>query len=97
LRISLLALWLARVVFGGAFVALMLYEWSRWPNGRALLGPLGLVWYDHGSAEGLILYVLSIAMLFAFLLRPNGGMALVSLLGLLNRIFWGVMAEGIGC
>ncbi|HEY7427928.1 MAG TPA: hypothetical protein VH682_27090 [Gemmataceae bacterium] len=80
-----------------AFAALMVYEWNRWPDGSFLLGPFGLLWYYGFGCEGVALCAISLAMLFAFFLRPNSIMARVSLFGGMNWLFWGVMAQGIGC
>lgn len=75
----------------------MEYEWTRWPDGSLLLGPLGLIWYDGLRPDNLTLCGLSVAMVFAFLIRPHSASAAVSLLGVLNWLFWGVVALGIGC
>src|SRR5262245_19250835 len=88
---------LARVLCAGAFAALLIWEWSRWPNGSPLLGPLGIIWYNSISGESLALAALSLIALFAFLLKPHAATALISVLGVVNWLFWGVMALGIGC
>ena len=90
-------LWLARLTCGGAFAALMVYEWNCWPNGSPLLGPLGIIWYNGSGAESLVLCAISLAMVFAFLFKPHAITAAISLLGGLNWLFWGVVGAGIGC
>ncbi len=90
-------LWLARVTFILAFAALMIYEWNRWPNGSPLLGPIGVIWYN-GFEEGIIVFcAISLIAVFACLLKPNEMTAAISFIGILNWLFWGVMALGIGC
>ncbi len=90
-------LWLARITFGGAFATLMVFEWNRWPNGSAWLGPLGFVWYQFHDAKTLALCAISAAAVLAFFLKPHVITAVVSSFGLLNWLFWGVVAKGIGC
>jgi hypothetical protein len=74
----------------------MVREWNRWPNGSPLLGPLGIIWHN-GLAEGLVPCAISLALLFAFLFRPHWITAMISVFGVLNWLFWGVVATGIGC
>jgi hypothetical protein len=90
-------LWLARFACGGLFGWLMVYEWNCWPNGTALLGPLGIIWYNGFRDQILVFCVVSLVALFAFLLKPNKLTAVISVIGLVNWLFWGVMALGIGC
>jgi hypothetical protein len=87
----------ARLGCATAFGGLMVFEWFRWPNGSPLLGPVGLIWYNGLGFTSLALCAISLAMLSAFLFRPNTVTGLISLLGGLNWVFWGVMAKGIGC
>lgn len=90
-------LWPARLACVGAFAAWMVFEWRQWPNGSPLLGPLGIMWYNGFDGESLVFTVISLAMLFAFLLKPHWITAVMTLLGGLNWLFWGVAAVGIGC
>jgi hypothetical protein len=62
-----------------------------------MLGPLGIIWYNGIGGESLALAALSLVALFAFLLKPHAATALISMLGVVNWLFWGVMALGIGC
>ena len=94
---GLTAPWLARLGCPVAFGALMVIEWNRWPNGSPLLGPVGIIWYNGIGVESVVLCAISLAVLFAFLLKPHAVTALISLLGGMNWLFWGVMALGIGC
>ena len=90
-------MWPARLAFGGAFAAWMTYEWKRWPNGSPFFGPIGMIWYGGASWASLILCAISLAMLLAFLLKPHTSTAVISVVGTINWLFWGVMADGIGC
>jgi hypothetical protein len=90
-------LWLARVTCGGVFVGSMAYEWTHWPNGSPVLGPLGMIWYGFVNGENLALCTISLAMLFAFLIKPHTITAAISLLGMVNWLFWGILAQGVGC
>jgi hypothetical protein len=90
-------LWPARLACTGAFAALMGYEWTHWPNGSPLLGPLGIVWYNGMDVATLVLCAGSLAMAFAFLLKPHPAMAVLSLLGGGNWWLWGVLAVSMGC
>lgn len=89
--------WLVRLVCAAAFSALMTVEWKRWPDGSPLLGPLGIVWYNGIGMESAAICAISLAMLFAFPMKPGLITALVSLVGAVNWFFWGVVALGIGC
>lgn len=90
-------LWLARLMCGVTFVALMVFEWHRWPGGSPCLGPLGFIWHNGIDTENLVLCVISLAMVFAFVLKPHALTALISLLGGVNWLFWGSLALTIGC
>lgn len=88
---------LARLGCAWGFCVWMFIEWLVWPNGSALLGPIGIVWYNGIGLDSFVLCTASWAMLFAFLCRPHVVTALISLVGAANWLFWGVMALGIGC
>jgi hypothetical protein len=90
-------LWVARLAFTAAFSALMLYEWMCWPNGSALLGPLGLIWYNGLTGETIALCAVSLAFVFAYVIWPRAVAAGVSLLGVVNWLCLGELAKGIGC
>jgi hypothetical protein len=90
-------LWVARLMFGGAVVGVMIYEWNRWPNGSRWLGPVGFIWYNGAGCFELPLCAFSLALLFAFLLRPHPISAVISLFGVVNWLCWGEVAKGIGC
>jgi len=89
--------WIVRLTVAAAFAFLIIYEWKRWPNGSQWLGPFGLMWYNGFDVAGLILIVVSLALLFAFLIKPNPITALISMLGIINWIFGGAVSEVIGC
>jgi hypothetical protein len=74
----------------------MAYEWYRWPDGSVFLGPLGLIWYNGLEIDGLIISAVSVCALFAFPVMPRSITAAISLFGMLNWVFWGFMALGIG-
>jgi hypothetical protein len=77
--------------------ATMVYEWKHWPDGSPLLGPLGIIWYNGFDGEGFVLCVISVALVFTFFLKPHAVTTVLFLLGILNWLFWGIMAQGIGC
>lgn len=95
--------WIMRLTVVALFPLLIVYEWKRWPNGSQWLGPFGLMWYSGGEFHvaglilGLLLIVVSLGFLFAFLIKPHPITALISMLGVINWTFWGMVAEGIGC
>ena len=91
------SVWALRVVSFGAFGALMTYEWLRWPNGSAWLGPLGFFWYFGPNVEGLAITLTLLPLVFAFPLKPHPVTALLSLLGLMAWACMGTLAQGIGC
>lgn len=76
--------WLVRAVSVAAFAVLMSWEWSRWPNGTPLLGPLGIVWYNGWGADNLALLVLSFLALAAYLGKPNIVTGVISGLGVVS-------------
>jgi hypothetical protein len=86
---------LLRFAFSIGFFALMAYEWNRWPNGNVLLGPLGLIWYNGLEIETLVLSGASMGAVLAFVVKPHFICATVSILGVLNWFFWGLMVQGI--
>jgi len=88
---------LLRFAAAGAFVAWMGYEWCRWPNGSAMLGPLGLIWYLGPDWFGVIATCVLLLVVLAFPLKPHPLTALLSLLGLVAWWLVGAMAKGIGC
>jgi hypothetical protein len=88
---------IARLAFTVAFAALMLYEWMIWPNGSAFLGPLGLIWYNGITVESTALCAASLALVFAFIIRPHVVTAGLSMLGVVNWVALGELAKGIGC
>jgi hypothetical protein len=90
-------LWPARLTCAGAFAALVILEWNRWPNVSPVLGPLGMLWYGGLDVQAIMFCAISLAILFAFLLKPHPMTAMISFLGAMNWLFWGVMALGIGC
>jgi hypothetical protein len=75
----------------------MIVEWTGWPNGSALLGPLGLIWYGGPDPCSLALCAALLTAIFASPFRPSVVTAVVSFLGLLAWIFFGNVALGIGC
>ena len=75
----------------------LVYEWHRWPDGTALLGPLGLVWYNGPTAGNLACCAVGLVLVLAYPVRPGAGTAAVSALGLLFWLFMGVVAHAIGC
>ncbi|MFT3880328.1 MAG: hypothetical protein QM703_11790 [Gemmatales bacterium] len=89
--------WMARLTLVPAFAVFIVFEWRRWPNGSQWLGPLGMLWYSGHDVSNLILVMISLVLLFAFLIKPHPLTALISMLGILNWTFWGMVAEGIGC
>jgi hypothetical protein len=89
--------WLAGFMFGVVFAGIQIFEWNRWPNGSALLGPLGIIWYNGLDAESLVFCVISVVLVLTFFFKPNAVTASISLFGVLNWYFWGIMAQGIGC
>jgi hypothetical protein len=90
-------LWGLRLAIVGLFGVWMLVEWRIWPQGSALVGPLGAIWYNGTDLFTLALCAALLAAIFAFPFRPSVITALVSFLGLLVWIFFGYMAKGIGC
>lgn len=91
-------LWLPlRLALTGAWILWMFQEWRRWPNGSPVLGPLGLAWYGGFDWPTIVFCAISAVALLAFLLKPHPVTAFISILGALNWLFWGKMAEGIGC
>ncbi len=88
---------IGRLMCAGAFLALMVFQWNRWPDGSPLLGPLGITWYNGIDGGTIVLCAISLVMVFAFLFKPHIVTAVISLLGAMNWLFWGVMALGIGC
>jgi hypothetical protein len=86
-----------RLASVGLFGVWMLVEWSIWPNGSELLGPLGLIWYGGPDLCTLALCAALLAAIFAFPFRPSALTAIVSFLGLLTWTFFGRVALGIGC
>lgn len=88
---------IVRLMCAAAFPASMVFEWRRWPDGSPLLGPLGIIWYNGIDGESIVLCAISLVMVFAFLMKPHMVTAVISLLGAMNWLFWGVMALGIGC
>lgn len=91
------SLWVVRFTCVSVFVALMMFEWHRWPNGSPLLGPLGVLWYNGLRDYAWAYCLISIVALLAFLIRPHPITAAISLLGVINWLFCGLMAMGIGC
>lgn len=89
--------WIVRLTIATAFPLLIIYEWNRWPNGSQWLGPFGMLWYSGFDISNLMLVIISIVLLFAFLIKPHPMTALISMLGVINWTFWGMVAEGIGC
>jgi hypothetical protein len=89
--------WALRVAATGSFTALMALEWSLWPNGSPLLGPLGIIWYNGADPCTLTITAFLLPVVFAFPLKPCLLTALLSLLGLMAWTFLGVIAIGIGC
>lgn len=89
--------WLVRLVFAAGFGALITAEWKSWPNGSPLLGPFGIVWYNGIGIESAAICAISLALLFAFPVKPGVITALVSFVGAVNWFFWGLVALGIGC
>lgn len=81
----------------GGFVGVMAWEWRRWPNGSPLIGPLGLIWYGLTDPGTVLLTVISALCAILVLVWPHWVACLISLLGLVNWVFWGMMAQGIGC
>lgn len=88
---------IGRLIWAVAFLVLVVFEWNRWPNGTPLLGPLGMVWYNGIGRDSIVLCAVSLAMVFAFLFKPHTVTAVISVLGVMNWLFWGVLALGIGC
>jgi hypothetical protein len=86
-----------RLTAVGVFVASMAYEWGSGPNGGPLLGPLGLIWYGGLSAGSFVLCAISVTLLIAFLIKPHIATAVISILGAINWLFWGMAVLGIGC
>ncbi len=82
--VALAAAWLVR-------------EWHQWPNGTAMLGPLGLVWYNGPSAGNLACCAVGLLLVLAYPVRPGALTAAISAFGLLFWAFMGVLAQGIGC
>jgi hypothetical protein len=85
---------IAAIPIAGAW---LLFEWERWPDGSALIGPLGFVWHSGPEPASLLTCLLLLAMMLAFPLKPSFRTLMVSLLGLLIWFFIGVLAKGIGC
>lgn len=79
------------------FAFVLWVEWNRWPNGSALLGPLGFVWYYGPEVCTLIVCVVSALAVLAFPLKPNAATAGISILGAMAWVTMGVLAQGIGC
>jgi len=77
------------------FSVLVVFEWNRWPNGSTLLGPIGFVWY--GQPAGWFWAALFAAMMLAFPWKPTPKTAFVALIGVFLWLFFGVLADGIGC
>jgi hypothetical protein len=92
-----IACWLLRLAAAGAFVAWMAYEWRRWPNGSAMLGPLGLIWYQGPDGFSLAATCVLLPAVLAFPLKPHPVTAVLSLLGLGAWWLLGAVAKGIGC
>ena len=81
----------------GGFAVLMYWEWTRWPNGTALFGPLGLIRYNGADPANLLLVTASLTALLAFPIKPSVATAVASSLAIINWLIWGLMASGIGC
>jgi hypothetical protein len=62
---------LARVAAVALAAGWLAYEWQRWPNGTALLGPLGLVWYNGPTAGNLACCAVGLALVLGYLVRPG--------------------------
>jgi hypothetical protein len=90
-------LWTIRLAAIGLFAVGMAIEWSTWPNGSALLGPLGMVWYFGLEPISLLCCALLIPVISAFLLKPSVATAFMSAFGLVIWILMGVVAKGVGC
>jgi len=88
---------MVRLTVSVAFPVLIIYEWKRWPNGSEWLGPFGMMWYNGFDVASLIIILVSLIMLLAFLIKPKPLTGLISMLGFINWIFWGMVAQGIGC
>jgi hypothetical protein len=88
---------LTRVAVVAVAADWLAYEWRRWPNGSAMLGPLGLVWYNGPTVGNLAYCAVGLALVLAYPMRPGALTAALSAFGLLLWVFLGVMAEGIGC
>ena len=93
LRVPALVARLAAVALAAGW---LVYEWHRWPNGTALLGPLGLVWYNGPTLDNLACCAVGLLVL-AYPVRPGLPTALISVIGLLVWVFLGAAAHGIGC
>jgi hypothetical protein len=85
---------LAVVALFGAGLA---YEWARWPNGSALLGPLGIIWYNGADGESVGLTVLLLPAVLAFPLKPCCFTGILSALAFYVWLILGALALGIGC
>jgi hypothetical protein len=77
------------------FTILMIFEWNRWPNGSGLLGPIGFVWYQQAS--GWFWAIIFAGMMLTFPWKPSPKTALLAIIGALLWVFFGVLADGIGC
>jgi|GEM_PF-3814255 hypothetical protein len=86
-----------RLSLGMAFVFAMVCVWICSPNGNPLLGPLQLLGYNGVTVESLVFCAVSLAVFFAFLIKPHIITAVISILGGMNWLFWGLVVPGIGC
>ncbi len=87
----------ARVTTVALAAGWLVREWHQWPNGSAMLGPLGFVWYNGPSAANLACCAVGLVLVLAFPVRPGAITAGVSVFGLFFWAFMGVLALGIGC
>jgi hypothetical protein len=94
---ALHGLWGVRLACVALAAGWLFYEWNRWPDGSALLGPLGFIRYNGPDVGNVACCVVALLVVLAFPLKPSGLTAVVSVLGVLLWLFLGAVAHGIGC
>lgn len=89
--------WFARAAGCAVVFAVFVWEWMRWPSGSRLLGPIGMIWYNGADALLIVISAFTLACHLAVVIWPRWFMALISLFGVVNWLFWGAVVQGIGC